>query len=221
MQTEDIKPKLSSVKTRYIANNLIGNTVLDVGAGYGYYSEWLLSQFPTLTITAMDQLELVPHKGVNFLCANLEHPIPLPNNSFSTILAFDIIEHISNEECFVKELYRICQPHGVIIGSVPNDDDKFLPEYNLTFRHRNDLTHKRYYRPSTLHETLQNAGFKVINIDGKGEIQPQFFAEFFHPSLHFLVKKTIGLMRRIHLIDTKGLSSDLFFVAQKTDNQRR
>jgi len=220
MQTEDIVSKLSSIKTNYITNHLTGNTVLDVGSGYGYYSEWLLSQIPQLSITAIDQLELIPHKGINFLSANLEQPIPLPNNSFSTVLAFDIIEHISNEELFIKELYRICQPHGVIIGSVPHDDDKFLPRYNLTFRHRSDLTHKRYYTKKTLQEALEQSGFHIVQIQGHGEIQPQCFAEFFPKPLHFLVKKIIGAMRRLHLIDTKKLASDLFFVAQKTENQR-
>jgi SAM-dependent methyltransferase len=210
--------KLSDVKVRYITDNLSGSHVLDLGAGYAYYSEWLATTTPNLTIVAIDQLELPGSKGFQFIQANLEAAIPCDDQSFNTILAFDIIEHINQEHALVKELYRICKPGGIIIGSVPHDDDKFLPRYNLTFYHRSDITHKRYYTPETLAQTLKNAGFIDIEINLEGGISPQVFAEFFSPKLRFIVKKMIGLLRRTHIINDGNLSSDLFFVARKINS---
>jgi SAM-dependent methyltransferase len=215
MNTSGTKNKLSDIKVHYITHNMVGNEVLDVGAGYGYYSEWLVNQNPNLKVVALDQLDLINYNGVQFLSTDLENPIPLAHNSFSTILAFDIIEHIKNEKLFIKELFRVCKPKGMLIGSVPHDDDKFLPKYNLTFRHRSDLTHKRYYIPNTLKDALEQGGFQVLTIEPKGIVSPQFFAEFFRPSLRPLVKKSIGLFRRLKLINTNVLASDLFFVARK------
>jgi hypothetical protein len=115
----------------------------------------------------------------------------------------------------MNELYRICKRDGVLIGSVPHDDDKFLPSYNLTFYHRSDLTHKRYYLESSLRKALEKAGFDVVCIQKQGGVSPHVIAEFFPNKLQFLVKKTVGVLRRIGIVNSSILSSDLFFVAKK------
>ncbi|MBM3893528.1 class I SAM-dependent methyltransferase [Candidatus Dependentiae bacterium] len=207
---------LSDVKCSYINNFLTGSSVLDVGAGKGYYSHWLGKAYPAITIQAIDwqQPPLMP-TNVQFLKHNLEEPIPLNEESFNTIFAFDIIEHITNEKSFINELFRLCTNHGVIIGSVPHDNDLFLPAYNLTFYHRSDLTHKRYYTPESIKSALAAAGFVNIHVSKEGGVSPQVFAEFFPPPLRWSIKKVIGLLRRTHIINTKKLNSDLFFVAHK------
>lgn len=207
---------LSDVKCSYINTFLTGNTVLDVGAGKGHYSYWLGHAHPTITIQAIDWKKppAMP-ANVQFMTHNLEEPIPLNNASFSTVFAFDIIEHIANEKSFIAELFRLCANHGVIIGSVPHDNDLFLPAYNLTFYHRSDLTHKRYYTTESIKQALAAAGFANIHVSKEGGVSPQVFAEFFPPKLHWVIKKLIGLLRRSRIINAKKLSSDLFFVAHK------
>lgn len=207
--------KLSDVKVNYITNNLCGDQILDVGAGYCYYSEWLAASKPNLKVVAVDRLDLVNVHGVEFICADLEQPIPLPSESFSTVLAFDIIEHITKEELLISELYRLCKSNGVLIGSVPHDDDKFLPAYNLTFYHRSDVTHKRYYIPASVRHVLELAGFTAVVVDLKGGVSPQVIAEFFPENMHFFIKRAVGLLRRVGIINTRKLSSDLFFIARK------
>jgi SAM-dependent methyltransferase len=215
MERSPIEQKLSDIKVNLIQRNLTGADILDVGSGYGYYSEWLASTNSRLRIVAVDHLDLTGIKGAHFVQTNLEHPLPFDDNSFDTILAFDIIEHITNESSFIKELHRICRPHGVLIGSVPHDDDGFLPSYNLTFYHRTDLTHKRYYSSESLRRTLEKLNFAVNCINAQGIVPPSMFAEFFIPCMRPMVKKIIGALRRIHLINAHTLSSDLFFVAHK------
>jgi 2-polyprenyl-3-methyl-5-hydroxy-6-metoxy-1,4-benzoquinol methylase len=207
--------KLSDVKLKYIAEYLSGKAVLDVGAGHCYYGQWLLDHDENLNITAIDWLEQEPIPGIKVLQMDLEEPIGLPSEKFNTIFAFDIIEHITHEAQFVQELFRLCTPGGYLLGSVPHDNDGFLPAYNLTFNHRSDLTHKRYYIPQTLEKVLKDSGFEVICIDQQGGVSPQVIAEFFPSMVQFGVKKMVGLLRRIGLINTKRLSSDLLFVARK------
>jgi len=208
--------KLSDVKLGYIKNYISGTNLLDVGAGKCYYSAWIKEQYPDISVCAIDHQSITPPDDIFYLQANLEQTIALADESFQTILAFDIIEHISQEEQLIKELYRLCKKNGVLIGSVPHDDDKFLPAYNLTFYHRSDLTHKRYYIPETLRTSLEQAGFSIVRIDKQGGVSPQVIAEFFSPPLQFAVKKTVGLLRRAKIIKSCVLSSDLFFVAKKT-----
>ena len=207
--------KLSDVKLTYLRKFLHGDSILDVGAGYGYYSEWISKNYPAAHVVALDQLQLPSPQEFEYLSTDLESAIPLPNNSFQTVVAFDIIEHINHEQPLLHELMRICKPGGHIIGSVPHDDDKFLPAYNLTFYHRSDVTNKRYYTPATLTQALEGAGFSLVTIDKQGVVSPQIIAEFFPHGSRWLIKKLIGLMRRTGIVNAKRLSSDLFFVARK------
>ncbi len=215
MTLDNESHKLSDVKVEYITKYLKGTSILDVGAGYCYYSEWLANKNPLFKVTSIDQLDLQAPPRVTFIKTNLEEPIPLADAQFETILAFDIIEHVTHEQVLIQELYRLCKAGGILIGSVPHNDDKFLPAYNLTFYHRSDLTHKRYYVPSTLQKALTSAGFHVHIIDLRGGVSPQVIAEFFPPALHYVVKKSVGILRRIGLINTHKLASDIFFIATK------
>lgn len=208
---------LSDVKCAYINQFLTGSSVLDIGAGKGHYCLWLRQDHSKLDIHALDwKLIDLSSERITFKQHNLEDALPFPANSFSTLLAFDIIEHIVNEQSLLKNMLLVCKPNGTLIGSVPHDVDLFLPAYNLTFYHRSDVTHKRYYTEQSLRIALETAGFKNIVIHAKGGVAPQVFAEFFPKSLHWPIKKMIGLLRRIGIIDSTKLRSDLFFVAHKS-----
>lgn len=206
--------KLSDIKVNYIEKYLQGSKILDAGAGYCYYSEWLVQTHPGLEVTSLDQLDLAGN-GYRFMQADFESPISLDSEQFQTILAFDIVEHIANEHLFVKELFRLCQSGGVLIGSVPHDDDNFLPAYNLTFKHRRDVTHKRYYLPETITRVLSDAGFTVCMVQKQGSVSPHVIAEFFPLPTRFILKKIISALRYVHIISSARLSTDLFFVAYK------
>lgn len=206
---------LSEVKLQHIKKHLHGSTVLDVGAGYGQYSTWLAEQNNALDITALDLLDLQTTKGFTYYKMDLEKPLLLKDAQFSTVLAFDVIEHIAAEQSFLQELHRVCKPDGMLVGSVPHDKDEFLPEYNLTFKHRSDVTHKRYYTQDSLTKALESAGFSSIQIKPLGGVSPQVIAEFFPALIKAPLKKMIGLLRRIGIINAQRLYSDLFFVAVK------
>lgn len=216
MQKATPTNKLSSIKMSYISNHIIGSTLLDVGAGECHYGNALLEKNNNLSITAIDLI--VPKKtgAIDYHQADLEKPIRfLEDSSFDTVFAFDIIEHVNNYKQLIKEMYRVSKKGAILIGSVPHDDDAFLPAYNLTFKHRSDITHKRYYTPKTLKATLEEAGFHDISISKEGGVSPHVIAEFFPKLLKMPVKKMVGLLRRIGMIHTGGLTSDLFFIARK------
>lgn len=206
---------LSEVKLSYIAKYLSGSEILDVGAGKGHYCKWLSDKKDLKKIVAIDHEPFQSPEGFEFICTDLEDPLSFDDETFSTIFAFDIIEHIKNVDLLINELYRVCKKDGILIGSVPHDDDKFLPAYNLTFYHRSDLTHKRYYIEKTLQTALETSGFKIECIEKQGGVSPHVIAEFFPSQMKFLVKKTIGLLRRVGIVNGSALASDLFFVARK------
>ena len=215
MNNSQIKNKLSDIKMNLIQNHLCGHDIIDIGSGRGYYSQWLAEINQNLRIIAIDHLALPNPQGFEFIQIDLEQPMPFAHNSFDTLLAFDIIEHITHEKQLIGELNRICRPHGIFIGSVPHDDDGFLPTYNVTFYHRTDLTHKRYYTISSLRSVLEQDNFVIDYISAQGIVSPTIFAEFFAPCMRPFIKKCIGALRRMRIINAHRLSSDIFFVAHK------
>lgn len=205
----------SPIKLDLLSCHVQGPHILDLGAGRLYYASWVLKHFSDVSVVAVDMLEQASRPGITYLKANLEHPLSLPPESFSTVIAFDVIEHIENERQIVSEIARVLAPNGVLIGSVPHDDDGFLPAYNVTFYHRSDITHKRYYTVASLTDLLESTGLSDVVVTPAGGVPAHIFAEFFPSFLRWPMKKLIGLCVRLGLLNNNRLKSDLFFVARK------
>lgn len=47
-------------------------------------------------------------------------PIKIPDSSFDTIVSFQVIEHIKDDQLFLKEIYRLLRKGGKAILSTPN-----------------------------------------------------------------------------------------------------
>lgn len=47
-------------------------------------------------------------------------PIRIPDNSFDTIVSYQVIEHIKNDALYLKEIYRILKPGGKALITTPN-----------------------------------------------------------------------------------------------------
>jgi SAM-dependent methyltransferase len=206
---------LSDIKCKYIKKYLTGSSIIDIGAGDGRYLSWLKKENSGLELTAIDKLKSLSNQDFTYYHIDLEHSLPSNLGEYSTILIFDVIEHVDREKGLLNDIFNICAPGGIVIGSVPHDEDKFLPDYNLTFYHRSDITHKRYYTEQSLREMLVNAGFSDITIGFEGGVNPQVIAEFFPPCLQYLIRRLIGLFRMLRIVKLDCLHSDLFFSAKK------
>ena len=88
--------------------------VLDIGAGWSSYHEIVRAQ--GLDVLTLDiQEETRPD-----VVANLEHGLPFSDNSVAGILLLNVLEHISNVETLIREVYRVLKPEGgKLIITVP------------------------------------------------------------------------------------------------------
>lgn len=109
----------------YIAvEALIEGDVLEVGCGEGRGIPLILNQ--AKSYTALDKLDDVINRlrqkfpSGNFLSGNIPPFARLTDNSFDTVISFQVIEHIKEDGFFLKEIERVLRPGGKVYLTTPN-----------------------------------------------------------------------------------------------------
>jgi len=59
-------------------------------------------------------------KGINVIAADLNKKFPIKDNSFDVIVSDQVIEHLTDVDNFVKEIFRILKPEGYAVISTEN-----------------------------------------------------------------------------------------------------
>jgi SAM-dependent methyltransferase len=111
------------LRAYHLAKPYIKGKLLELGCGEGRGIDLLAPLAEQYT--AIDKIEpvidklKVKHPGYRFEAGHFP-PIPFPDNSFDTIVTFQVIEHIKDDELFVKEIHRILRPGGTALITTPN-----------------------------------------------------------------------------------------------------
>jgi SAM-dependent methyltransferase len=137
-----------------------GNT-LDIGCGNGLYGLYAASRGSEVLQIDLedrrdDRARCLPFRSMDAQRLNF------PDKEYANILAFDIMEHLDDDELFLQEVRRVC--HNRVLLSVPNADDEQPAKIALTHIHHKDKTHRREYTRDGLSDLLKRAGFQVMEI---------------------------------------------------------
>ena len=133
--------------------NISGKTI-DIGSGK-HSSYFKFMQSNKTQIFYADKFQ---SKEENFIKVDLEQKMPIEDQTFDTVLLFNVLEHVKNYNNLLKEINRILKPGG-----------KF--EIFVPFMHRYHEDPEDYLRPTHtyLFEILKNNNFKVsTNVIGVG-----------------------------------------------------
>ncbi len=134
---------------------------LEIGCGTGFVLSGIRQELPGLHLSASDILirglayvgKRLP--GVSLFQMDARR-IPF-EAEFDVIGAFDMLEHIQEDEAVLLEMFRAAKPGGGILLTVPHH--RFLWSFLDEFGH-----HKRRYIRSELVEKVERAGFEVVRI---------------------------------------------------------
>lgn len=107
----------------HLAKPFIKGDLLELGCGEGRGVE-LLAPIADSYI-GIDKIKSVidnlKNKYPDFQFMNgVFPPFPFEDNSFDTIVTFQVIEHVKDDEGFIKEIYRVLKQGGKALITTPN-----------------------------------------------------------------------------------------------------
>jgi SAM-dependent methyltransferase len=111
-------------KAYVVAKDYIRGQVLEVGCGEGRGIDTLLPLAESFT--AVDKIEPViaglqqRFPTGKFMAMNIPPLSGLADNTYDSIVSFQVIEHIQEDALFLKEIHRVLKPGGIALLTTPN-----------------------------------------------------------------------------------------------------
>lgn len=140
-------------------------TLLDIGCGYGYVTEILVSKTNISHVYALDKISpeefRIDNKDIKFISTDITslylEKENLPN--FDIISSSEFIEHISEEDAkkLIRWIFKHLKKGGLFVGSTPNNLTHLLKYSDSPF-------HIREYSTFDFTKILKEVGFSDIEI---------------------------------------------------------
>jgi SAM-dependent methyltransferase len=136
-------------------------TFLEIGCGTGFVLSGIQREFPDLTLHGSDIFsEGLVYAGDRVPAAMFfqmdARNIPF-ENEFDVIGAFDVIEHIEEDEIVLSSIFRAVKSGGGIILTVP--------QHQWLWSKNDEIAcHKRRYSKKELAAKVENAGFRILRL---------------------------------------------------------
>ena len=164
--------RINQQRLRFITR-FAGHTVLDVGCSRGDYVTLFNKRgHKAFGLDLLTHQEWQPIHPRHFIQGDPPR-LPFPSQSFDTLLAFEILEHIPKPDLAVQEFSRVIRKNLII--SVPdctmNED---LLRAGLVYTHWLDLSHCNFFDQGSLRKILEENGFRVEVLTHINQILPDF-----------------------------------------------
>lgn len=132
---------------------------LEIGCGTGFVISAISQQFPEAKLLGSEYLE----EGLVYARQRLPNAeftqmdarqIPY-QSELDAIGAFDVLEHIEEDEIVLEQIFNALKPNGIVFITVPQHRWLWsaVDEY---------ACHVRRYSAADLHEKMGNAGFEIV-----------------------------------------------------------
>lgn len=129
--------------------------ILDVGSGGGMIAS-SLREFGSVTVCDVDprcEAAVQRRGGLAFRYGRAE-AMPFEDRSFDLVTAFDVIEHIDDDQLALREFVRVVRPGGGVAIAVP--------AYQWMWGRQDEVSgHYRRYNRRLLRERIEGAGLRI------------------------------------------------------------
>lgn len=134
-------------------------SLLEVGCGTGFVLSAIAKMYPTIRVTGSEiytfGLELAAQRVPKADLVQMDARCLPFVEEFDVVAAFDVIEHIDEDELVLKKFYRAIKPGGTCLITVPQHQWLWSPVDE-------EACHKRRYHSSDLHLKMETAGFRIV-----------------------------------------------------------
>lgn len=145
---------------RRILDELEPGTILEIGCGQGALGARLATRAAYTGVepdassfrVAKDRIESCGGKAIN----GTDQAVP-EGNTFDLVCAFEVLEHIADDQRALESWSRLVKPGGSLLLSVPAWQDRFGPMDE-------NVGHFRRYSPQELSSKLASVGFSDPDI---------------------------------------------------------
>ena len=144
---------------KYLGNK--SKTVLEIGCGTGYVLKGLQDNFANYQLVGseihLEGLKFAKERLPNVAFVQLDATKMPFENEYNAIGAFDVLEHIEEDEKVMQEVYKVLKPNGLFFISVPQHQWMWSINDDIAY-------HKRRYSRAEMEQKLINNGFEIIYI---------------------------------------------------------
>ncbi len=132
--------------------------ILDIGFGTGAMLTFLARYG---AVIGMD----MSAEAIRFARTRCDRPmllgditkVPLADGTLDLVTAFDIVEHVDDEQGALAELARVCKPGGHVLLTVP--------AFQLLWGNQDVVSHhKRRYRLGQLQRSVEGVGLRIVTL---------------------------------------------------------
>lgn len=109
---------IEAVLSDYIASEVAGLSILDIGCGNGDISNYFQQRNHQYAVDIVDQRKAENHT-FDFTRVDSEL-IPFEDQFFDVVISHHVIEHVDDQKLHLKEIYRVLKPDGVAYLATPN-----------------------------------------------------------------------------------------------------
>lgn len=161
---QDICDSIETVSGR----SLSGQTLLDVGCGWGQALEYFASKGMTCRgfDPAPEAVDYVRSRGIECVVAGMGSMDVFRGERFDVVTLMNVLEHLSDPVRVMEEIRgKVLKPGGLLVIEVPNDFNDLqvagqqlhqLPEWWVS-----PPAHLNYFSGETLSRLLRGTGFQV------------------------------------------------------------
>lgn len=120
---------------------------LDAACGTGLMLRHLPQGSTGIDINPRNIVRARRHASVAWLANADMESLPFDDETFSTIIATEVLEHLPNPEVALAELHRVLKPGGKLLGTVPNDSLIWKLRFLSSSCPAEEPYHKNYRKP--------------------------------------------------------------------------
>ncbi|HBP87449.1 MAG TPA: class I SAM-dependent methyltransferase [Nitrospirales bacterium] len=173
---------------------------LDIGADNGVISyllrqrggHWKSADLDQTTVEAIQELIHEPVFRIN------DRTTPFADNEFDRVAVIDFLEHIPDDEAFIRELHRIVKPDGQVILNVPHIKTSLLRKIRLAIG-QTDEKHGHLrpgYTPGDINRILGKQ-FQVLS--------EKTYSKFFSECIDTLITCAFDVLKKGKRTSAKGI----------------